>query len=55
MVIAQIELATGVTIRDSQEIEGLRNAMFSDATHLNRYQGAVRFTHHLAEQFGGDL
>jgi hypothetical protein len=53
--IAQIEQATGVTIRDFQEIDGLSNEMFSDTTHLNRYQGAVRFTHHLVDQFGKDL
>ena len=51
----KIEQATAVEIRDYQEIEGLTNAMFSDTTHLNRYQGAVRFTGHLAEQFGDDL
>ena len=53
--IAQIEQATGVTIRDYQEIDGLTNAMFSDTTHLNRYQGAVRFTHHLVEDFADEL
>jgi hypothetical protein len=53
--IAQIEQATGVEVHDFQEIEGLTNAMFSDTTHLNRYQGAVRFTRFLAEQFGDDL
>ena len=53
--ISQIEQATGVTIRDYQKIDGLSNAMFGDTTHLNRYQGAVRFTHHLVEQHGGDL
>jgi len=53
--IAQIEQATGITIRDYQEIDGLSNAMFSDTTHLNRYQGAVRFTHHLVEQYAPGL
>ena len=54
-VISQIEQATGVTIRNFQNIDGLSNEMFSDTTHLNRYQGAVRFTHHLVDQFGDDL
>ena len=53
--IAQIEQATGVNIRDFQEIDGLTNQMFSDTTHLNRYQGAVRFTHHLVDQYGQGL
>ena len=55
VAIAQIEQAAGVEIRDFQEIEGLTNSMFSDTTHLNRYQGAVRFTAFLAQQFGDDL
>ena len=54
-VISEIEQATGVTIRNFQNIDGLSNEMFSDTTHLNRYQGAVRFTHHLVDQFGDDL
>ena len=53
--IAQIESATGVTIRDYQQIDGLTNDMFTDTTHLNRYQGAVRFTHHLVEQYAEGL
>jgi hypothetical protein len=53
--IAQIENAAGVKIRDHQQIEGLSNDMFSDTTHLNRYQGAVAFTHFLAEQYGDGL
>lgn len=53
--IAEIEQATGVTIRDFQIIDGLNNEMFTDTTHLNRYQGAVRFTHFLAEEYSGDL
>lgn len=53
--IAQIEQATGITIRDFQKIDGLSNDMFDDTTHLNRYQGAVRFTRHLADQFAQEF
>lgn len=53
--IAKIEQGTGVTIQDYQVIDGVSNAMFSDTTHLNRYQGAVGFTRYLADQYASDL
>ena len=50
-VIAQIEAATGVPVRDYQVLESVPNHMFSDTTHLNRYQGAAAFTAFLAELY----
>ncbi|MEL6301555.1 MAG: hypothetical protein AAFV47_08410 [Pseudomonadota bacterium] len=50
-VVREIETATGLVVRDYQTIEPVTNAMFSDTTHLNRYQGAVAFTAFLAEQY----
>ncbi|MEM6639709.1 MAG: hypothetical protein AAF610_07390 [Pseudomonadota bacterium] len=49
--IRQIEEATGLPIRDFQEIAPVRNDMFSDTTHLNRYQGASAFTDFLAKRY----
>ena len=53
--IREIEVATGVTVRDWQQIDAVSNGMFGDTTHLNRYQGAVAFTRFLAETYGPDL
>ncbi|MEL6367355.1 MAG: hypothetical protein AAFR91_10880 [Pseudomonadota bacterium] len=50
-VVREIESSTGVAVRDFQTIEPVTNAMFSDTTHLNRYQGAVAFTAFLADQY----
>ena len=54
-IVRRIEAATGVTIRDYQELESVPPEFFSDTTHLNRYQGAVTFTEHLIEEFADDL
>lgn len=50
-VLERIQQATGVKIRDHQVIAPVDNSMFSDTTHLNRYQGAVAYTRFLAEQY----
>ncbi|MEM7705902.1 MAG: hypothetical protein AAF358_10145 [Pseudomonadota bacterium] len=49
--IKQIEAETGLPVRDFQVIEPVSNDMFSDTTHLNRYQGAVAFTDFLVERY----
>ena len=54
-VIAKIKRETGVPFRDFQNVEGLDDSKFSDATHLNRYQGAALFTKFLAAQYESKL
>ncbi|MEN7343223.1 MAG: hypothetical protein AAAFM81_09780 [Pseudomonadota bacterium] len=49
--IAAIEAATGITVQDFQTIDPVTNDMFSDTTHLNRYEGAVALTEFLAERY----
>lgn len=49
--IKRIEDATGVTIKDHQDLAVMKPHMFSDTTHLNRYQGAVAYTKYLADQY----
>ncbi len=50
-VVERIRLETGVPLRDFQQTDVVSNDMFGDSTHLNRYQGAVAFTHLLAEEY----
>jgi len=45
--ISRIEQATGVTIQDHQDLPVIQPSMFSDTTHLNRYQGAANYTRFL--------
>ncbi len=54
-VIARIEAETGVRIRNLQEMEEITPEMFGDATHLNRYTGAVAFTSYLVNLYAADL
>ncbi len=49
--IARIESATGITIKDHQDLPVMKPHMFGDTTHLNRYQGASTYTRYLAEQY----
>lgn len=49
-VIKRIEQATGVTIKNHQDLPVIKPSMFSDATHLNRYQGAAAYTRYLADE-----
>ncbi len=51
-VLKQIYQATGVTVRDFQNIPEITPDMYSDTTHLARYSGDVAFTHFLAEYYG---
>ena len=50
-VVRRIQEETGVTFRDYQEIDEVTPDMFSDTTHLARYQGDVVFTRFLAERY----
>jgi len=51
--ISEIEDATGITIQNHQDLSVIKPSMFSDTTHLNRYRGAVAYTHYLAEFISG--
>lgn len=53
--IQQIEQGTGLRIRNHQDLEVISPEMFGDATHLNRYSGAVAYTDYLIEQYAKDL
>ena len=53
--IWRIENATGIAVRDFQQIDAITIDMFSDTTHLNRYYGAVAFTEHLATEYADYL
>ena len=53
--IAQIENATGIKIRNHQDLDVINPDMFGDATHLQRYTGAVAYTDYLIEQYAADL
>lgn len=46
-VVKRIEDATGVTIKNHQDLPVITPSMFSDTTHLNRYQGAAAYTKYL--------
>jgi len=47
--VQRIEQATGVTIKNHQDLPMIQPSMFSDATHLNRYQGAHTYTQYLVD------
>lgn len=53
--IDKIEQATGITIRNHQDLNVINPDMFGDATHLQRYTGAVAYTDYLVEQYSEDL
>lgn len=53
--IQQIEEATGVTIRDHQTIPEITPDMYSDVTHLARYNGDVAYTNFLVREYKDDL
>ncbi|MGJ8664471.1 MAG: hypothetical protein ACSHWU_12520 [Marinicella sp.] len=50
-VVNRIEQATGITIRNHQDLPMIKYTMFRDATHLNRYQGASTYTQFLVDSF----
>ncbi len=41
--IKKIEQATGITIKNHQDLPMMKPHMFGDTTHLNRYQGQLQF------------
>lgn len=49
--IAQIEAGTDIKIKDHQDLSVMKPSMFSDTTHLNRYQGATTYTRYLADKY----
>ncbi len=51
VVVERIERETGLRVDDHQLIDAVSNSMFSDTTHLNRYQGATQYTRYLVEQY----
>jgi hypothetical protein len=53
--IQQIEKATGVKIRDHQNLDIINPSMFRDTTHLARYRGDVIYTDFLVEQYQDSL
>jgi len=49
--INTIENATGVTIKNHQDLDVMTPSMFRDTTHLNRYQGSVTYTNYIVDQY----
>lgn len=49
--VERISRETGLPVRNFQQIGAVSNDMFSDTTHLNRYEGAVAFTMFLADEY----
>jgi hypothetical protein len=54
-VVRQIERATGITIRNHQNIPEITADMYRDTTHLSRYHGDVPYTKFLLKEFSGLL
>lgn len=50
-VVERIQRETGVPVRNFQEIDSVKNDMFGDTTHLNRYHGAAAFSGFLAKEY----
>ena len=53
--INQIEQATGVTIKDHQDLTEINPDMFRDSTHLARYSGDVAYTDYLVKLYAKNL
>ena len=53
--IEQIETATGLQIKDHQDLDVINPDMFGDATHLQRYTGAVAYTDYLIKEYEDKL
>jgi len=53
--IQRMEDATGVPVRNFQQIDAITIDMFGDTTHLNRYYGAAAFTAFLANEYAALL
>lgn len=53
--VAQVEAATGLTVRDHQDLDVITPDMFRDASHLARYLGDVPYTRYLIDTYGDSL
>ncbi len=53
--VSRIERETGLTIDNHQQIAPVTNTMYTDVTHLNRYQGAVAYTQYLADEYANRI
>ncbi len=53
--IKQIEKATGIKIKNHQDIEEVNADMFRDTTHLSRYRGDIAYTDFLFKQYAAQL
>jgi len=54
-IVHSIEQATGVKIKDHQNIPEITSQMYSDTTHLSRYHGGVAYTNYLIQLYEGRL
>lgn len=50
-MVDRIQTETGLVIRNYEDLDQITPDMFRDATHLNRYVGAVTFTKFLVEEY----
>ena len=50
-VIKQIELATGIEMKNHQNISEITADMYRDTTHLSRYRGDVAYTNYLLKTY----
>ena len=55
VVLERVQKETGVTIRNFQDLDLITPEMYSDTTHLARYQGDVPFTAHLVDVYESQL
>ncbi|MEW6994037.1 hypothetical protein AADZ84_07225 [Colwelliaceae bacterium MEBiC 14330] len=53
--IKQIEKATGIKIKNHQDIEEVNADMFRDTTHLSRYRGDIAYTEFLFKKYAAQL
>ncbi|AQP98875.1 hypothetical protein B0W48_03130 [Pseudoalteromonas aliena] len=50
-VITQIEQATGIKLKNHQNIPQITPKMYRDTTHLSRYRGDIAYTDYLIDQY----
>ncbi|TGE85497.1 hypothetical protein C7Y70_01960 [Pseudoalteromonas sp. KS88] len=50
-VVKQIEEATGIKMKDHQNLPQITSAMYRDTTHLSRYRGDIAYTNYLIQQY----
>jgi hypothetical protein len=53
--IQQIEQATGIIIKNHQDINVITPDMFRDTTHLSRYRGDIAYTNFLVKEYSSNL